>query len=138
MDERARKIFDEAYATLDRVRDVRVEHRSHHNDPLTRWAAGMPKKPEPEPVHQTRTTDAEVQRWERHISDQIAAAINQHRDIWREVMAQALANERKLHRAEIAKLDLRLSALLAELSKKQSIDTAAIIDLPMLPRSRHA
>ena len=50
MDENARKIFDEAFATLDRTAHIKVEHRSYHDDPLTQWAAGMPKKPEPVPA----------------------------------------------------------------------------------------
>jgi Zn-dependent protease with chaperone function len=139
MDANAKKVFADAYATLDRVAHVEVEPRNHHDDPLTRWAAGMPKQPEPTPVSQARTlTDAEVSRWQAYVSDQIAAAIKQHAEVWREVMARALASERQRHRAEIAKLDLRISASLAEVSKRQAVD-AAIIDLPKLPlRGRRA
>ena len=130
MDDRARAILDEARETLHRVRNVRVEHRDH---PGEYWSRPKPE-PEPAPVH--RTTDAETARWEAHIDDRISAAINQHVEISREIMAQALASERKRHRAEVEKLDLRLSALLAEVTERQTIDTAAIIDLPMLPRSQ--
>ena len=39
MDENARRIFDKAFATLDRVRDIEVTERSYSGDPLRHGGA---------------------------------------------------------------------------------------------------
>jgi hypothetical protein len=134
MDANAKKVFAEAYATLDRVAHIEVEPRSHHDDPLTRWAVGMPKQPEPTPVSQARTlTDAETARWQAYVSDEIKRALAEYTELHREVLGAALAHERKLRRAEVEQLDLRLSALLGEVTKKQAVADGGVVELPALP-----
>ena len=99
----ARAVLAEARENVERLADMEVGHRSHGPDPLTQWRHNMPE-PEPRPTPVRRTTDAEALRWQNYIDGQIAAAINRHTEVWREVMAQALASERKRHRAEVEKL----------------------------------
>ena len=107
MDENARRIFDEAFTTLDRVAHVEVEHRSYHDDPLTRWAASMPK-PEPQPTPQPRTmTDAEeinqlrAADWARFVDSRIERALAEHDVIRNDEIGKALAAERRRMRGEI-------------------------------------
>jgi hypothetical protein len=126
----------QSYETLDRVRDIEVTLRAYHDDDgmLTSWSRNMPPKPKPVPP----PTIAEI---EALVDGKISAAINQHKEIWRDVLAQALASERQRHRAEVEKLrsehDLRIAALLQATEKLErglSGDRSAeVIDLPALP-----
>ncbi len=98
MDDRARRILDEARATLARVANIEVEHRDVSKpDPLLEWRAGMA------PAEKTLTADAT----ERKISD----ATEAQRELLIDVMARGLASERKLHRSEIAKVRAELRKL---------------------------
>jgi hypothetical protein len=136
----AKAILDEARETLERTAHITVERRDHSAE---YWSRPEPK---PDPVSvQRRTTDAEAARWQNYIDGKIADAINRHAEIWREVIAQALASERQRHRCEIGKLDLRLSGLLAEVTKRQAIEAAErgehgdVVEVPQfLERRRHA
>ncbi|MGO4506021.1 hypothetical protein AB4Z51_03305 [Bradyrhizobium sp. 2TAF36] len=113
--------------------------RVHRDDGFScDWHAGMPK-PAPEPAARARTlTDAEASRWQSYIDGKISAALAEHTELHREVLAAAIAHERKLHRAEVEKLrdehDLRLSALLQATEKLErglGGDRAAdVIDMP--------
>ena len=140
--ERRFNILAQARETLARTAHIKVEARSYDDDPLTRWAAGMPKKPEPAPISQARTlTDAETARWQAYVSDEIKRALAEYTELHREVLGAALAHDRKLHRAEVEKLDLRLSGLLAGITIEKAAERreADIIDLPNALRSvRHA
>src|SRR5260370_14806955 len=93
MDDRARAILDEARETLHRVRNVEVQYRDHDDDALLKWRSGMPTE---RPV-----TLADV---EQKIAEQ--------RVITREVMAAAIAHERKARRAEMNELHTVLRDLL--------------------------
>jgi hypothetical protein len=83
MDDRARAILDQARETLHRVRDVRVEHRSHDDDALQQWRAGMPTE--------RPTTLADIDR-----------KIAEHREVWLEVHGRVIASERHRHRDALA------------------------------------
>jgi hypothetical protein len=170
MDENARRIFDEAYATLDRVANVCVEERDDYDedDVLIAHRRGMPK-PEPE-RHERRAspnerlTDSEMARWQKAIE----ASMTRFMDNQREMIAAAIAkqltaadvdrmiidhfqnpkrfdqqgkfvsDERKLWRAELEKVDLRLSALIGELTKRQIEERADVVPLKFFGRRRHA
>jgi hypothetical protein len=134
MDAEARKAaFAEAKAesleALERTASIKVEYRDHDDDGmLSRWSRTMPPKPAPPTVEEV----------EAIVADRVSAAISEHNDVWREVIAQALASERQRHRGVVEQLDLRLSALLSEVTKRQTVEAEprdGIIDLPMLPRS---
>jgi hypothetical protein len=125
MDENARKIFDEAFATLDRTAHIKVEHRSYHDDPLTQWAAGMPKKPEPVPA----PTIGEI---EALVDDRISAALaNYHeaksmRPVTREVLKGLVAGIRAEILTEVGQLRADLT-----IEKAHSGDRGGeVIDLP--------
>jgi hypothetical protein len=122
---------------------VEVEARDDDDDALVSWHRNMPQ---PEPARherhasRERLTDSESQRWQAYIESRIAAAIKQHGEIWREITAQAIAHERQLFRAELAKVDLRLSALIGELTKRriESEERADVVPLKFFGRRRHA
>ena len=80
------------------------------------------------------------------VEQKIAAPLAAHDALWRDVHRAVIAEERKRRRAEIAKLDLRLSALLAEVTKRQTVDAAdlrehavdGVLSIPsFLDRPRH-
>jgi hypothetical protein len=133
----ARAILAEARETLEQTADIEVGHRSHGPDALQSWRRGMPK-PESsshnENIQRRKLTDAESLRiskqWQAYIDDRIAATL----EPLRAAIGVVVAQERQAHGAEIEKLDLRLSALLAEVTKRQTIAEAAgeVIDLPAL------
>ena len=151
IDSEARAIFDRARLMLnpEACREtIAVEKaaqpRVHRDDGYScDWAASMLKaEPERPSSHHGKTgqnlTNSETARWQAYVSEQIADAINRHAELHREVLGAALAHERKLHRAEVERLDLRLSALLAEVIKKQAVADGGVVKLPMLPlRSQH-
>ena len=133
MDDRARAIMDQARETLHRVRDVKVEHRSDHDDALTGWRRGMP------PAERSVTLD------------DVDARIAEEREISDELHGRLLSSERRRHRealaAEIAKLEQRHHSEMRELREVlrdllRSTDAlersfsrggAEVIDLPVLP-----
>jgi len=134
MDENARRIFDEAFATLARTAHVTVEHRDHSRE---YW-----ERPEPKPalVQRQTLTDSEMLRWQAYVSDQIAAALAARDALWRDVHGAVIAAERKRWRAEIANLELPVDALTHEATKRQTIEAAerergddGVVDLPQLP-----
>jgi hypothetical protein len=128
-----------------------IEPRDDYDDPLVSWRRGMPQ-PEPE-RHERRAereklTDSEAQRWQNYIDgkiakanaeldNKIAAAISARDKYWREIakpgLLDAFANVinevrdqlRGDFAAKVEQLDLRLSALLGDLSKRQSVLEAA-------------
>ncbi|TYL85717.1 hypothetical protein [Bradyrhizobium cytisi] len=102
MDERGRRIFAEARATLARTAGITVEHRDHSTE---YW-----KRPEPEPVPEPERaapslTDSETLRWQKWIDDRIIAAVvgyhesKQMRPVTRAVLKGLVAELR----AEMAK-----------------------------------
>jgi hypothetical protein len=136
MDNRAKEILDEAYATIKRLADLKVVHRGPADDPLLRWSSGMPK-PQPAPRPKVMTVT--------EISQMIAAALEEHDTIWREVIGQFAGAERKRWRDEIAKLktefEMRIGALLGEVDKLQrglSDDRGEVIEMPKFLDRRNA
>jgi hypothetical protein len=135
--DRARAESCEILERLERnAAAVEVEARDDSDDALVSWSRGMPQ-PEPERrerrASSEKLTDSESARWQRYIDGAITAANAQRDKLWREVLGAVVAEVRKQMRAEIAgelaKLDLRLSALLAEVTKRQ-IESAAVFQLP--------
>jgi len=126
MDENARRIFDEAFATLDDTAHLvpvvaRIEARGYSGE----YQPKPPKLPAPtiEEIEALKTlADARQQA--------VGIALGEERARHREQIEKV----RKEFADEIAKLDLRLSALLIEATKRQTIAEAAeratVIDLP--------
>jgi hypothetical protein len=132
MNARAKAIFDEARASLNRIRDVKVEPRScqDDDDALVQWRRGMPER---EPSMTAAAT-----------AKMIGSALAQHQEIQREVAGKVIAHERQLHRAETDRLNRKLDELLScfnnllkatdALERSFSRDRGAeVIDLPALP-----
>jgi hypothetical protein len=145
--DRARAESCEILERLERL-NVTVEERDDYDDPLLSWRRGMPQ-PEPERherrANREKLTDSEAQRWwQNYIDGKITAANAQRDKLWREVLAGLVAEVRKQMRAEIAgavgslrqdieiakanaekhsakieNLDLRLMALIGELTKRR-------------------
>jgi hypothetical protein len=125
---------------LDRVRDVRVERRSFHDDdPLTRWAAGMPK-PAPAPVPSPTLTDAETLRWQKWIDDRIVAAVvgyheaEQMRPVTRAVLKGLVAEMR-------AEILTEVGLLRADITIQKAAEhggSGDVVELPpFIQRRRH-
>ena len=143
-------ILDKARANVDRLRDLKVEHRAYDDDVLMRWRAGMPR-PAPPPTMaeiEQRIADAMAD-----IDSRIAAAFEARaweHEATLEAIGMAFAEERKHGRGELAagieklksEFDLRLSALLQATEKLErgiGGDRGTVIDLPaILPRDRRA
>jgi hypothetical protein len=139
--------------------------RDDYDDVLIAHRRGMPK-PEPERHERQaspneRLTDAEAARWRagieasihRHMESVAAEVAKQltAADVERMILGyfrnptvldqqgKFVSDERKLWRAEIEKLDLRLSALLSELSKRQTVlESSDIVPLPKFLGRRNA
>lgn len=128
-----RNAFAEAKAESLKLLERRSDSvsRPGHNDDgiLTERSRDVPKTAQPSP------TVADVEA----IVDE---KINRHTEIWRDVMGQVIAHERKRHRAEVEKLrsehDLRIGGLLksVEKLKRGTCDRGEVIDLPALPIPR--
>jgi hypothetical protein len=141
MDENARRIFDEAYATLDRVANVAVEERDFDDDPLISWHRNMPQ-PEPERrerrASHEKLTDAEAQRWQNYIDGKIAAANAERDKIWRDVLGAVVSEVRRQLRSEIS---AEVGSLRADvtIAKAHAGDRADVVRLPkFLERRRNA
>ena len=136
MDDRAKKILDEAYATINRLADLKFVHRGPADDPLLRWSAGMPN-PEPTPRPKVLTIT--------EINQMIASALEDHDTIWREVIGRFAGVERKRWRDEITKLktefELRIGALMGEvdtLQRRLGSDRGEVIEMPKFLDRRNA
>jgi hypothetical protein len=142
MDARAKAIFDEARATLHRVRDVEVEYRNHEDgDHLTAWSRGMPKKPPPPTIEQVRQEIADaLAKQPRALT---APDVRQMIDdtfldpVRIDSHGKLISDERKRWRAEIARLELSIDALVrAETKRIEAAERGDVIDLPA--RNRRA
>ena len=112
MDDRAQKIFDEAFATLDRVAHVTVEHRAHRDDGLlTQHSVNMPEPSSP-PLPSRTLTDYEIARMiadavaaqpRALTSGEIEALIDRRVNVLSDATGDALSEVRKQLRGEIAK-----------------------------------
>jgi hypothetical protein len=140
IDENARKIFDEAFATLDRTADITVERRDHSGE---YWSRPEPK-PAPEPVPQARTlTDSESLRWQTYIDNRISAAFEARAwrdDARRDAMAEFVAQVRKQLRGEIQeqigllRADVEIQQKAAERRERGD----GVVELPpFIQRRRH-
>ena len=135
--EELRTAFAEAKAQslelLGRKTDsVNLARRAHNDDGiLAEWSSEMPRNTQP------RHTISEVE-------DIVDEKFKLHDEIWREVIGQVIAQERKRHRAEVGKLrsdhDLRISGLSQSVEKLErgNGDRGEVIDLPLLGGRRHA
>src|SRR5258706_7073841 len=161
MDDSARAIFDKPRDTLERVRDVEVvQHRSHDDDALTRWRAGMPKNPEPAPTaadvvkmieaYRCLTTKAAADVL-HEIRQQLRAEFAGSLATLRKTLNKAVADDRTQARHDLnrqrADHDRRLSSAQARIEELQTTIAALelrmrgmggdrgaeIIDLPALP-----
>lgn len=153
MDDRARRIFDEARATLERTADIKVEYSIHDDDGhLTSWSRNMPKKPAPPTMAEVEAKIAELERkvhelLAKQASDLQAVVASeiaeyhtskQMRPVTSAVL-QGIAEEiLKRDAAEIDKLrsehDLRLSALLQAVEKLERAG-GDVVELPNPLRS---
>ncbi|MDA9400776.1 hypothetical protein [Bradyrhizobium sp. CCBAU 45389] len=128
MDERARAIFDEARATLARTAHVKVEYRSHRDDGYSSdWAKGMPPKPAPPTIEEVRR--------------EIAAALAEHDEVWREVHGAVIAQERKLWRDEVARMTEEIGLLRSGLAVAKAHDgqgRSEVVEVPQLLERRRA
>jgi hypothetical protein len=139
MDERARAIFDEARETLHRIRGVTVERRDHDAE---YW-----QRPEPKPAARNVVidhvlTDAEAQRWQTYIADQIERANSARDDYWRDVLGSLISEVRKQLRSEISaevgllRADVEIQTKAAE---RRDHDRGEVVDMVQpLERRRHA
>ena len=132
MDDERRTAFAEAKAQSLKLLEPRSgtansSCRGHNDDSiLSESSREIPKKEEP------RSTIAEVEA----IVDE---KLKRHDEIWREVIGQVIAHERKRHRDEVGKLrsdhDLRICGLsqsVQELERGNG-DRGEVIELPALP-----
>jgi hypothetical protein len=128
--------------------NVTAEPRDDDDDVLLSWRRGMPE-PEPE-RHERRAsreklTDSEAARWQTYIDGKIAAANAERDKLWRDVLGAVVAEVRKQLRAEITaavgsvwhensaeieKVDLRLMALIGELTKRRIETPNSVFQLP--------
>lgn len=137
-DERA-VILAEARANVERLADLRVEHRDHDDDAVTQWARRMPKS-EP-PKRQRGPSAAELEQlrarqWTAFVDTRIAHFFAQHDKVRLEAMGTALGMMRKQLREEIA---AEVGQLRAEVTLQRAHagarDSGEVIDLPW-PRRR--
>jgi hypothetical protein len=127
--------------------------RDDEDDALIAWSRGMPQ-PEPERRERRaeKLTDAESARWwQNYIDGKIAKANAARDEYWREVLGKLVSEARKQlsaavgslrldieiekanaekHSAEIARLDLRLMALIGELNMRQIESAERVFQLP--------
>lgn len=136
----ARDYYDDA----DYPDDVLVKHRRG----MVRAGLAVEVLP---PLKPPALTDAEVLRIEREtrealikyqartfVDARVAVALDardEHRD---DVHGALVSHERKLWRAKIAALELRLDALAHEVTKRQTIEAGVRRDVVDLPSARRA
>jgi hypothetical protein len=106
---------------------VNVARRAHYDDGIL----SVQSRDTPKKIHPPLTV-ADVEAI-------VEEKINRHAEIWREVIGQVIAQERKRHRAEVGKLrsdhDLRISGLAQSVDKLEhgNGDRGEVIELPTLP-----
>ena len=142
--DRARKIPDQAHATLQRTAHVRVEHRSHSDDDdvLTRWRDGMPTKPAPVTlgdIDEKISAAFEARRWQHDATvEATGIALGQTRAMLRKEFAADLAEQEQRHHSQMKELRKVLSDLLAstdQLEKSFRLGGAEVINLPSARRA---
>jgi hypothetical protein len=140
MDSEARKIaFAEAKArsidTLERIADIKVEHRDHDDDALMRWRAGMPKKPPPPTMAEVEHKIADAMA---DIDGRIVAAVAGYHES--EVMRPVTRAVLKALVTEIrTEILTAVGELRADLNIQRAHAAGDVVEVPQfLERRRHA
>jgi hypothetical protein len=139
MNERARRILEEARANAERLRDFKVEQRDiGEPDVMQEWDS---LKPQPEPVRRERGLDTKPPDlvYKIHEGDQPDSDSGPGPELdglTFEVISEVIARERRatvelsdqVHelRIELA----RLTSVVAQLGEDRALDRSAVVDMP--------
>jgi hypothetical protein len=140
-DERKQEILEQAFATLDRLADFKVEQRDldPEDDALLRWDC-LRRQSQPAPAPPKRepaVMDRDWSAWNEWVDERIAHAIEHERTLLTEAHGEVIAHERQATRKLIEALRLELDALRHDFAKQRAITEGDVVDLPPLLRRRH-
>jgi hypothetical protein len=109
MNEYAKRILDEARATLERIADVKVTQRAHRTDGLlTEWSRHMPRKPPPVTAGEVKAMISDALAAQPHTSTAeetkrlIESALAARDEALLAAVGQVIGETRKQLRTEIA------------------------------------